>query len=74
GMPKYIKTILYHTIISANLMISRLWEKMTPPTIEGLIKQVELNWEYELMAAAQFGARTHIHEAHRTWMASTKPE
>ncbi|CAH2252278.1 Hypothetical predicted protein [Pelobates cultripes] len=73
-IPKHIRTILYHTIISANLMISRLWKKTMPPTLQDVIKQVEQNWEYELMAVAQFGTRTHIYEAHKTWKASTKPE
>ncbi|CAH2276215.1 Hypothetical predicted protein [Pelobates cultripes] len=49
-------------------------KKTMPPTLQGVIKQVKQNWEYELMAAAQFGARTHIYEAHKTWKASTKPE
>ncbi|CAH2311874.1 Hypothetical predicted protein [Pelobates cultripes] len=74
GIPKHIGTIIYHTIISANLLISRLWKKMISPTIDGLIKQVDQNWEYELMATTQFDARTHINEAHGTWIACTKPK
>ncbi|CAH2320060.1 Hypothetical predicted protein [Pelobates cultripes] len=74
SIPKHIRTILYHTLISANQTISRLWKKTTTPTIQDVIKQVEQNWEYELMTAAQFGKRTHILEAHKTWKASITSE
>ncbi|CAH2312758.1 Hypothetical predicted protein [Pelobates cultripes] len=70
-IPKQVKLIIYHTLISANLVISRHWKKTMTPPIEDLVKQVDQNWAYEKMANTQFGVRKGVLEAHDLWVQHT---
>ncbi|CAH2245822.1 Hypothetical predicted protein [Pelobates cultripes] len=57
----------YHILISAAMVISRLWKSPTAPNFNALLNQINLNWQYETMLSKQNGPKKPILKANLMW-------
>ncbi|CAH2314419.1 Hypothetical predicted protein [Pelobates cultripes] len=67
NMDKTQWTTTYHILISAAMVISRLWKSPTTPNFKALLNQINLNWQYETMLSKQHGLKKTISKANLMW-------